>query len=117
MQYNIPHEASLILNFFGGKTYFIFENEKEVDSFIDFIKEYDVRFSDDFSRKADLKSAAWCYANLCHRYQIEWMDTEEYFKKFDMYPVSYSIVEDFVNKYNESIKCLSKFFTNMSDFI
>ena len=96
MTHDIPHEQSLILNFFNGEVYFVFEDQEEAESFLDYIKGYDTNFDtkdDPFRRQAEMKSAAWMYSNTSHRLQMEWGDSEEYFKeRFLMKPVSYSIV-------------------------
>lgn len=107
---DIPHEASLILNFFSGKIYFIFESKEEIDSFLSFINQYDNRFNKDFSRKLEIKSVAWKYNNLTHRIQLEWADTNNYFKRYDMYPISYSIVMDYINKHVKIMNTFIDFF-------
>lgn len=107
MPFDIAHESSLILNFFSGKVYFIFDNEKEVESFLSFVKFYDNRFNEDFHGKSIMKSAAWEYRNLTHRHQLEWSDNTNDFKKLDMHPVSYSVVMRYVEQYNTMAKCFS----------
>lgn len=107
MKYNIPYEASLILNFFSGKIYFVFENEKEVESFLELISRHDSRFDKDFKRKSEMKSAAWEYRNILHMHHLEWSNKIDDFKKLDMYPVSYSVVMEYVNQFNIIADCCS----------
>ena len=64
MTHDIPHEQSLILNFFNGEVYFVFENQEEVVSFLNYIKAYDPNFNTKdkpFKKQAEMKSAAWLY--------------------------------------------------------
>lgn len=104
MVQDIPHEASLILNFFGGKVYFTFENEDEVDSLFRLLSIHDSRAELIATQKSRIKSAAWIYSNLLHKHQIEWMDDETHFRKYDMYPISYSVVKDYVDDYENTIR-------------
>lgn len=97
-EYDIPHEHSLMMNFFNGDVYFVFENQDEAASFLDYIKNFDQRFSENeelFKMKNKMKAAAWIYSKFLHRSQMEWADSIEYFgERYLMKPVSYSIVRE-----------------------
>lgn len=97
--YNISHEESLLLNFFSGKVYFVFDKEDEASIFLDYISYYDNRFDSSFTHKNEIESIAWKYSNFSHKNQVEWMNDRFYFKKFDMIPVSFSIVKEHVENF------------------
>ena len=119
-EYDIPHERSLMLNFFNSEIYFLFENQNQVKSFLEYIKRYDNRFNTDdkfLQNLKQMKSAAWIYSKNLHKYQLEWtiksefIDDQYFNEKYSMNPVSYSIVNDYV--YNEVRKMdFSDYFNN-----
>ena len=112
MKYEITLEQSLILNFFNSSIYFVFENDEEKDSFLNFIKIYDDRFKDGFDKKPEMKSAMWKYTGSSHRHQMEWMNDADYFIKNDAVPVSYSFVIDYCNKFSKMYGLMKEMIAN-----
>lgn len=111
MKYEIPYEISLIMNFFNGNIYFVFENEEEVKSFLNFIEPLDKKFNSGFCNKAKMKSALWKHCKFPNNYNLEWSDEEKSFAKDDAYPVSYSFVRKHTDKFAKMYKSLSEFWT------
>lgn len=115
--HTITYEESLLLTFFNGDVYFTFESIEEVESFLAFINDFDERFVKEFSRKSEIKSAAWIHVKSLHKSQVEWQDEIKYFaKKYEMYPVKYSIVREYVDNHVKVVEKAKKVFDSMRDF-
>lgn len=111
MAYEITLEQSLILNFFNSSIYFVFENDEEKDSFLDYIKIYDDRFKNGFNKKEYIKCAMWKFSGITHKHQIEWAEEINYFLIHDAIPVSYSIVKEYIDKFSKINNAMSELFS------
>lgn len=109
---DLSHAESLLLNFFNGEIYFIFENEDEVNSFLEYIKFYDERYKEkEFERKGDMKSAAWSFDRTLHKFHLIWQDDDKYFKyKYQLKPISFSLVKERIDTENKAKEVMSTFF-------
>ena len=109
---DISHAESLLLNFFNGEIYFVFEDEDEVNSFLEYIKFYDERYKEkEFECKENMKSAAWSFDRVLHKFYLIWQDETEYFKdKYKLKPISYSLVKERIDIENKTREFARTFF-------
>ena len=109
MLHQISLEQSLILNFFGGYVYFIFENREQKQSFINFIQLYDERFAQGFERIDEMASAIWKPSKTTHRSQVEFSTDKTYFQTYDALPIDYSLVMKYADRfYSTYTKLINK---------
>lgn len=94
---------ALIYNFFDGRYYIIFDNEKDCEQFLTFLQMYDLRSFpqstiNEIKRRA--KSIAWLYSKITYHHQMEWAEDTMYFHKkdIDYYPMEYKKVKSYVEK-------------------
>lgn len=94
MQRNLQKE--LVRSFFGGYYYLTFENLEEVKTFLEYISNFDDRFKN-FEKIEKIKSVMWHFSPDLHKYQLEWMDTKEFFgKRFFIDELQFNEISDYV---------------------
>ncbi len=102
----ISYEESLMLNFFHGEIYFVFDNQEDVKDFLEYLEMYDNRNFSQIS-KEKVRSVAWLRSKSLQHSQIEYMDDDIHFKKvYKMRPVDYSLVKKYIGT---SLKIRRKF--------
>ena len=103
---NLKYELakSLILNFFHSYYYITFENLEEVEEFLNFINNYDKRYSVDFERKKEIRSVMWKYVKSLHKHQLEWANDYDWFKNYGAEPLEYGKIKPYISKYIEVVE-------------
>lgn len=77
---SIEEQLKLLDKWFNGKIVIEISNKKECDDFINFIRTYDLRFSDNkHSYKNFPLYLVWRYSKELHRHQLEYSSIKEYF--------------------------------------
>lgn len=99
MIYEISLAQSLVLNFFNGDIYFIFENKEEKQSFLNFIQIYDEHLQNGFDRIDEMKSVKWSFSKITQKHQIEYNKDEKPAEFKDALPVSYSLVREYADQF------------------
>lgn len=91
---------SLVLNFFSGHYYIIFDNIHEIEEFLTFINIHDKRYNKDFAKKNEIKSVMWKYSNNLYRHQLEWSADIKHFDKYGPSSLKYKKIEPYIRKMN-----------------
>lgn len=117
MAYDIPHDQSVILNFFSGKVFFVFKNEEEVKSFLNFIRLYDDGFEKSIKKLSDFKSAMWRYDEFGHRHRLEWAVDSLWFARYGINPIDYSIVKGYADAFSKMSNTFKKIMETLRENI
>lgn len=105
---NLELSKALLLNFFDSHYYLVFDSQKEVEEFLEFISNYDSRFDKKFPQKKRIKSVYWNYSKILHKHILDWMDDETYFKKYGAEPLKYKEVKKYIYLWLMAIKKINE---------
>lgn len=82
---NFALQRELINNFFNGYYYITFESEEETKIFIEFIKDFDLRFRYNETTNFDkYKEVVWKFSKTLHHHQLEFSSELDYWKSKDI---------------------------------
>lgn len=98
---NLKYELakSLVLNFFYGHYYIVFDNDNDVEEFLNFINIYDKRYSVDFERKKEIRSVMWKYVKSLHKHHLEWQNYNTGFEKYEAERLEYKKIKLYIKEY------------------